>query len=665
MGVGVGDETELDQDRLVNREEPGKRLLAVGVIVSTFGVAVTMLPGAYNPFGPAKAVALLLGCTCVAAGLLLAPDLATRALRRSLAQRGAWAGWALIAVTMLATFTSLDPSQSLVGHYPEYQGLLLLLASALVGFGVYALAETERAWRLFGRAAVVATFVVAGYAALQFAGADPVAYERIFVVRRVRSTLGNASNLGVWLCLALPMLVARARAEKGPWRWASLLAVAFGAIVLAWSLSRGAWLGALAGTCAWLIAEGRRWERARRVRTAVVALASVAVVFALVIALVPAAGGRLSGLLDPSSGTPGWRAEVWAASTRLVAIRPLLGYGPGSFRYAFPPIRTAAMQVGETGTQALDDPHNLLVSAAVSAGVAGLLALAWLLAEGALAAWRLGGGDERGPVGPALAVSIVAGAVALQFHFATIDTAPLLAAVIGCALAGASGGEPAVAPPTPRARAAARAATGLLVALLAAATVLAGGLALADRQVAASYSAVSAERPWSEARTHFARAEGLASWEPAMTWAGGRAATEAMTRTASSDSFTDAGTWMSATVARLPLDPLAWAQLGDVYLIGGLVGKDSARLDEALPVIEHAIALDPQNGYRWAAKATALAALGRTGPATEAYLRAVQYAPNDAQAWAGLASMYERAGQAEKAAEARERGAALLQDAAQ
>ncbi|MDO9175366.1 MAG: O-antigen ligase family protein, partial [Actinomycetota bacterium] len=302
---------------------------------------------------------------------------------------------------------------------------MLLFCAALIGFGAFAVADGDNAWKTLGRVGVVTLLVVAAYALLQFAGIDPVPYEREFLVRRVRSTLGNASNLGVFLCLALPLVVARARAERGAWRWLAWASAAAGAVTLVWSLSRGAWLGAIAGGLAWLLAESRSWDPARRRRGGMVAVGALVAAGLAAGLLMPSVGDRLGTLLDSSGGTARWRVEVWSATAGLVGERPVLGFGPAMFRYAFPPRRTASMMAGETGTQALDDPHNLLASAAVSAGVAGLLALLWLLGEALAAAWRLredGGGREY--AGEALLSALVAGVVALQFHFATLDSAP-------------------------------------------------------------------------------------------------------------------------------------------------------------------------------------------------------------------------------------------------
>jgi O-antigen ligase len=644
----------------------GEALLLAGVTVAAFGTAVAMLPGGYNPFGPIKSLVLILGAALCAVGFVLTPQVAVSAIRRARTQRSTWSALGLVGMACVATATSMDASQSLVGHYPEYQGLLLLLLAAFVGFSAYSLGEKASAWETIGRVAVVVTIVVAVYATLQFAGVDPVSYQREFMVRRVRSTLGNASNLGVFLCLALPIVVARARAERGSWRWLAWAATASGAVMLAWSLSRGAWLGALMGALAWGLAESRAWKRASRVRIAALAVAAAVTAVVLLALLVPSAAGRLTALADPSAGTPGWRLEVWTATARLVAERPLLGFGPASFRYAFPPRRTASMLAGESGAQVLDDPHNLFASTAVSAGVVALALLLWLLGEACLAAWR-SREDAAWPLaGPALLASLVAATVALQFHFATLDSAPLFAAVVGLAL----GRAPLAASVTARDERAgeaaasgradrfARAIAAILALALAAGCVAAAGLALADRRLAIGYGLVGQSAPWPQARAEFSAARDLAPWEPAMVWALGRGATQWMSATQDAGSFADASQSMDVAGRLLPADPLVAAQSAEALVVGALLQGSRPTLERALLASEHATALDPQNGYRWETRGVALGALGETQQAIDALELAVEYAPDDAQAWENLARMYDRSGDAEEAARARAQAAA-------
>ncbi len=528
----------------------------------------------------------------------------------------------------------------------------MLLASALAALGAYSLAEKNATWQTIGRAAVVATLLVAAYAIAQFAGTDPVVYERVFVIRRVRSMLGNASNLGVFLCLALPLVVARARSERGVWRGVAWVAVIVGGVTLAIALSRGAWAGAAVGAVVWLLAEGRTQDRSTRLRVATVALGVAVAVIALTVMLVPNAAGRLGRVIDTTSGTAGWRIEVWSGASRLIAERPLLGFGPASFRYAFPPRRTAAMQAGEVGVQALDDPHNLFASAGVSAGAA--------RDRGAGVASRRGAArrvahSPRRPLG-------VCGARPCGLDSGWRDSAavPLhdarhRAAARGAdrALAGAHGART-------RARARPRAPRR---------PSRVGRARHRDRDRGSARSGPGRRRPPGRSRLRvggrgipLGRVAGSARHRRALRPLGTRDVVGARPRGNPGDvgSRRPLGVRGRDARARLRADPAATrsarrAQHADAYLVAGVATRDAAKLVTALPIAERAIAMDPENGYRWAAKGTALAGLGKAAEATAALEKAVRYAPNNAQAWAALAKLYEQSGMTDKAAEAQNR----------
>ena len=229
----------------------GELLVLAGVIVSTFGVAIAMLPGGYSPFGPVKALVLLFACAYVAAGFAFQPELPIAAIRRTLAQRGAWPGLGLVGLACIATLTSIDPSQSLVGHYPEYQGLLLLLASALAALGAYSLAEKDVVWRALGRARWSPRCWSSAYAIVQFVGVDPVTLRA-----RLR---GAPRSLD---CSATPRTSASSSASRSRWSSRGRAASAGCGALAAWTAVGAG--GVTLALCALARRVGGRDRRRRR-----------------------------------------------------------------------------------------------------------------------------------------------------------------------------------------------------------------------------------------------------------------------------------------------------------------------------------------------------------------------------------------------------------------
>ncbi len=390
------------------------------------GVSLAFLPLMRNPFGAPKAVVLSLAALLVALGFSL--DSAARtelvaALRRS---KLAWLGGALLAIACLATVTAIDVRQALLGSYPDYRGLLSMIAYALVGCG--ALVVWGRGHQnVLGRAAVVATLWVDLLALGQRFGALPSAPTSGPAPSRVSSTLGNSSNLGVFLVAMLPIVVWVALADKRRgWRIAAAAAAAIGAPALLWTLSRGAWLGGIAAAVvagALVVLSSSRAPSKRALAIG----AAVIVVLVIGASLTPTFAERASTLLDARSRTAQWRLSAWVSATEMTVDRPFLGYGPNTFRFAYPPYQKPGQVDGRAGYQIVEAAHNLELDTATSFGVLGLAAL--------LAVFGVVGfvllkvvlrRDERRAEAIALAASLAGAGVALQFHYVTMDTGPLL-----------------------------------------------------------------------------------------------------------------------------------------------------------------------------------------------------------------------------------------------
>ncbi len=212
------------------------------------------------------------------------------------------------------------------------------------------------------------------------------------------------------------------------------------------------------------------------------------------------------------------RIALWSTTTTMIAERPFLGWGPSGFGRAYASFQTPAEVDPRGRVEAVDDPHNLVLSAAVTTGLVGafaLMAAAALLGRAVIV-------RRSEPGAAALGAALAAAFVALQFHFVTLDSGVavslLVGAVVGLGLEAPDAGEGVRWPWY-------CGAVGLLLA-----TIVSAGLVAADARVGAGFSAASAgDVP--RAIEAFDSARMLAAWEPAIDWAAGRA----MTSAASSD----------------------------------------------------------------------------------------------------------------------------------
>ena len=191
-------------------------------------------------------------------------------------------------------------------------------------------------------------------------------------VRRVQGTYTSPNHLGLLLGRAVPFLFA------GVWllpRQRALRAVAAVICVAALGLtfSLGAWLGTLAALLALAALLGGR----RALALAAIGAAILGTVAVLAVLAVPALRvERLAARLDPTQGTTLVRLQLWQASLAMIGEQPLLGIGLDNFVYRYPSYVTPGVVMEPN----LSHPHNLILQLWLQLGLAGVVAMAWLLA---------------------------------------------------------------------------------------------------------------------------------------------------------------------------------------------------------------------------------------------------------------------------------------------
>jgi O-antigen ligase len=585
-------------------------------------VPVAMDPWGYNPFGPMKALVLAACAAAVAIGLcldreLLATTLVAR-LRASWMARAAGIVWVVI---LLSTIFSINPRQSFVGSYPEYQGVLTWLAVTVIAFGAASLPWPE-SWQWVGRALSVSVTIMGGYALLQMLGADPVLVAAGANTDRVRSTLGNSSNAGVYLLFAASFLIERLRRDPSrAWRVAAGVAAALGLFMIVFTASRGAWVGLLVGAVVWLAVEAARWERSRR-RIVIAAALAVMVALGVAVVAIPRLQKRVA---SASAGTIEWRLVVWQAAGRVALDRPLLGWGPNSFRYVYPSYRPLNVSANSNLGATAGDPHDIVVSAAASLGFPGALALLALMGAAGVAGAgivRARRGDDLRPI--ALGTALAAGVTALLFHYATLDTMPVIAVLLGSLLAAQA------TPAVPGAAARLASARAVAIALAGAFSVVAlaaAGLVAADVSMRGALAANAGGAAWPLVGARLTAAQSLAPWEPTFTWAIGKAAIQTVATNGDGQAYSDGQAALEAVRQALPMDNRVVYDGAYLTLRFGVARHDAAPIREAHAVFAALTDKDPHNPEYWSARGIAAAGIGDFTEALSDLQTAVSLAP--------------------------------------
>ncbi len=288
---------------------------------------------------------------------------------------------ALVGTTLLSAARAANPPASLV----DAKGLLLL---AILYVLVDALPDVDAADRFLTGLFLLVT-AHAGLSVIQVAlcPREPVSLpllarffhrcDRAHGFFSIYMTLAGVLNLV--LLATLPRLFGR---ERRGWM---LPAWALSALGLALTLTRGAWLGFLAGATTLSLVLRRIWV--------VVAIGGVLLAAFF---LLPAGSleHRLRSLGDPSDPTARERLYMWQSGLHIVRDHPLTGVGPGQVKAVFP--RYALPEAFKKTTSHV---HNTPLQIAAERGVLGLLAWLWLwiqfFVEGVRRLRKLGPGEAR------------------------------------------------------------------------------------------------------------------------------------------------------------------------------------------------------------------------------------------------------------------------------
>ncbi|HET7337939.1 MAG TPA: O-antigen ligase family protein [Candidatus Dormibacteraeota bacterium] len=354
--------------------------------------------------------------------------------------------WPLVAsaaAALLAFAFSISLSLSLAGSYARYESLPMRLSylALLVSAAWLVRDRLHREWLVAGF--VFGTSVSCLEGVQQWAG---------HVAFRPDGNLGNANLLAALVAMAFPLAVKRmVRRDVFVFAWGAAVVV----LVAGWwvTTSRSGAVAMLAGVLTLVVFSTRG-------RLAIAAIAASAAVIAI---------GMVGMLASPlrvlNNDPPDLRLHLWADALRMIAARPLTGWGEDTTGLAFG--RFLSQDYASLVT--FDRIHTGPLDIAATQGLIGLAALGWVMVVLGRAAWL----RRFEPDVAALAASLVAYTVWVAFNF---DWAPVTG--VFWLLAGTMWAT--VEPPLEPARRATGVRAIVAVALVMAAVVLAVFPVLAD-----------------------------------------------------------------------------------------------------------------------------------------------------------------------------------------
>lgn len=308
--------------------------------------------------------------------------------------------------------------------------LLRWLTFGLLGLlAVQVAANPKRArWLLGAIFCAIAAHAVFGVVALTQLG-DPILIFRKWAYEGFATgPFVNRNSFATFLAFGLVLgtaLLLRPSASTPGWSYRSGLVLAGLGVIAAALIATQSRMGlaaAIAGLFVTLLLALRGWAMAARLRWAIGAIAIL-----LLAALLALFGGGLFDRLDDAAGDVSIRLTLYGQVLDMIAQRPLLGYGGGTFELAYPlfqqpPIPSDAVW---------DKAHNTYLTLWSELGVLGgslPLFLVGIAAICCLRKWQHA--DDPAPAIAALGVVAVAGVHSLADFSLEIEAVALVFTVV-------------------------------------------------------------------------------------------------------------------------------------------------------------------------------------------------------------------------------------------
>ncbi|MBN1232870.1 MAG: O-antigen ligase family protein [Candidatus Coatesbacteria bacterium] len=183
---------------------------------------------------------------------------------------------------------------------------------------------------------------------------------------RARATLYRPNSLGMFMIFVLPFIIAGVREEKGFRFVFYAIALLSGITGLVLTFSRGAWLG-FAGSIIFFFLFYRNNKYLKYILFA-------SVILLLVIALtVPLLEAKIFSIFTTDSSSNTKRLFLWQAAIKAISLRPLTGYGAGTFPDVYKWFKPEGAELYAWY------PHNIYLHILADLGIIGLLVFSFLV----------------------------------------------------------------------------------------------------------------------------------------------------------------------------------------------------------------------------------------------------------------------------------------------
>jgi len=281
----------------------------------------------------------------------------------------------LIFLLLIAASTvfSVHITTSLFGKYKRYEGLLTFVNYGLLFFLAAQFFTDLNKVKSIARSMVIAAGAVSVYGLLQPYGFDLLTWASLpFESSRSFSTFGNPVLLGGYLVIVLPVALGLVFSEPDlKRRFLFGLPATLIFLCLMMTFSRGGWLGACLVLVGFLVLGWKEFADKKVILTiSVLILVSTVILFPF--SFTRKAEVDFRERISPGisiTGSAQTRLEIWKSAAKMIRERPILGFGPDTFRLVFRKYQTLKYKrlVGESAVA--DNAHNYFLQLASMTGV--------------------------------------------------------------------------------------------------------------------------------------------------------------------------------------------------------------------------------------------------------------------------------------------------------
>lgn len=298
-----------------------------------------------------------------------------------------------LASFAVSTFVGVDPYHSFWDNHERMLGLFTIAHYVLYYFIATSVLKSWVEWKWALRLFLLAGSIVMVVGLLQVGDPDLLLNQGS---DRVASTLGNAIYVGGYgLFLFFVALFLFSKEKVAMWRWvyAGLGLLAF--LGMIYSGTRGSMLGFLVGLFTLLVGYALLWKERPAVRRvlwagSVLVIVGLAALYAFrqtqLVSNIPLLGRLLNASFTSGSGST--RLIAWKIAVDSWRERPVFGWGPNNFFYAFNQYynpRSLEYSYVETW---FDNAHNILLNTLTVQGVLGLASYLAIFAAAWFMLWR-------------------------------------------------------------------------------------------------------------------------------------------------------------------------------------------------------------------------------------------------------------------------------------